>query len=386
MAVAHDAASESTVSISEASFSWTHTPIGTPRGAIVYVLTISGTALDTAVTYGGVSMELVGSGSDTDTEPGTVRCYYLDNVSSGAQSVVVTRTNNATQMMGMAATVTAGAATEAYTSGMVTQGGSTENTGSDSSGTGTGSSTPVAVNDGSPGTDSVRYCAFFCGAATPYTPDAATSTLLNNHDFSSFGWVMARETTAGQGSRTVGMTTGNTDDRAAVYVAVRETPAPPSIECAASVTGTASVAAALSTSIRAAASVSGTATTTAALSTAITFATSVSGTATTTAGLDTAIPLAAAVTGTATVAGDFSTAITLAGTLIGTATVSGALDTAITFASSVTGVATVAADLLTIQIPTYDTIRVAAVRSSRSGVSAVRSGGAGVSAARTAYD
>jgi hypothetical protein len=225
MAVAHDAASESAVSASTATFSWTHTPNGTPRGAIVFVLSLNGTALDTGVTYGGAAMTLIGSGSDVDTEPATVRCYYLDNVASGAQTVEVTRTNNATSMMGMAATVTAGSATEAYTAGMVTVGGNSTATGSNSSSTSIAAIAEVSVGDGSPGADSLRYAACYTGGATPPTV-GANSTLLHDHDFTSNGWTMVRETTAGQGSRSVGMTAAS-DDRAGVYVAVRE-PSPPS--------------------------------------------------------------------------------------------------------------------------------------------------------------
>ena len=224
MAVAHDAASESAVSTSAASFSWTHVGGGSARGAIVFVISIQGTGDDTSVTYGGTGMALIGSGSDTDTEPGTIRCYYLDNVATGSQTVLVNRVNDATQMMGMAATVTAGSATEAYAAGRVTTGGSSQNTGADTSGTGTAANAEVAVDDGSPGVASVRYAACYTGAASP--PSAgASSTLLNNHDFTAFGWTMVVETTAGQGSRSVGTTSG-ADDRAGVHIAVRE-PSPP---------------------------------------------------------------------------------------------------------------------------------------------------------------
>lgn len=226
MAVAHDAASESAVSTSTATFSWTHTPSGTPRAAIVFVLSIQGTGDDTGVTYGGNAMTLFGAGSDTDTEAGTVRGYFLDNVPAGAQTVEVSRVNDATQMMGMAATVTAAGATQTYDAGRVTKGGSSTNTGADTSGTGTQASGEVAVDDGSPGTDSLRYAAWYTGGASPIA-QGASSTLLNNHDFTAFGWTMVRETTAGQGSRNVGVTTGTTDDTAAVHVAIRETPAAP---------------------------------------------------------------------------------------------------------------------------------------------------------------
>jgi hypothetical protein len=223
MAVAHDAASESAVAASVASFSWNHTPAGTPRGAIVFVLTVAnaGVPLDTGVTYDGKAMTLIGSGADTDTEPAAVRCYYCDGVSATSPaSIVVSRTNNAVQMMGMAATVVATYATQAYAAGRVTTGGSASNTGANTSSTGVGTIAEVSVDDGSPGSNSVRYAACYTGAASPPTA-GGNSTLLNNHDFTAFGWTMVRETTAGQGSRSVGMTAGS-DDRAGVHIAVRE--------------------------------------------------------------------------------------------------------------------------------------------------------------------
>jgi hypothetical protein len=226
MAVAHDAATESSVSASQASFSWTHTPSGTPRAALVFVLSIQSTGDDTSVTYGGIAMTLLPySGSDTDTEPGTIRAYFLDGVPSGAQTVLVNRVNDATSMIGNCVTVTAATACEPYLPGVITQGGSSQNTAATTSGTGTGASGEVAVDDGSPGTDSMRYQAHYTGAATPLGA-GTNSTSLHTHDFTSFGWTLVRETTAGQGSRSVGVATGTTDDRASVAVAIREYPPP----------------------------------------------------------------------------------------------------------------------------------------------------------------
>jgi hypothetical protein len=228
MSVGHDAASESAVSASASSFSWSHPGTASAKGAIVFVVSIQGTSDVTSVTYGGAAMTLVGRGADTDTEPGTVDCYYLDGVATGTQTVVVNRVNDATQMMGMCATVTAASATETYGPGRVTQGGSAQNTGADTSGTGTGGYTEVGVDDGSPGTNSLRYAAGYYGGASPPST-GASSTLLNNHDFTSFGWSMVRQTTAGQGSLNVGFSAA-ADDRAAVYIAVRETPAAPPVK------------------------------------------------------------------------------------------------------------------------------------------------------------
>jgi len=226
MAVAYDNVSNTaSASISEASFTLSHTPSGTPRAAMVWVITNgSATPYDTAVTYAGVSMTLVGYGIDDDTEPGCVRCYFLDNVSSGTQDVVVTRTNNATPMRAACITVTASGETEAYTSGRVTIGGSTENTGSDTTGSGVGAFAEVSVDDGSPGTDSLRLGCAFSGAANP--PSAgANSTEATSLDWGAVGYTVVYETVPGQGSRSVGVTAGN-DDRAAVFMAIREVPAP----------------------------------------------------------------------------------------------------------------------------------------------------------------
>src|SRR3990167_10680032 len=105
MAVAHDASSEShtgtTGSASEASFSWSHTVVGTPKGVFVLVFTIGTDNLATSVTYGGVTMLALGTDGgvarDTATEPGVVKLFYLGSgVPTGNQTVVVNRTNNAT--------------------------------------------------------------------------------------------------------------------------------------------------------------------------------------------------------------------------------------------------------------------------------------------------
>jgi hypothetical protein len=182
---------------------------------------------DTSVTYGGASMTAVAhTAADTDTEAAFIRVYFLDNVASGAQTVLVNRTNDATQMFGFAATVTAASACEVYASGVVTRGGSATNTGASTSSTGTQASGESSVDDASPGTNSQRYGWWYTGATTPLAA-GTNSTSLNTHDFSAFGCTHVSETTPGQGSRSVGVATGTTDDTAAVLLAIRETPAAP---------------------------------------------------------------------------------------------------------------------------------------------------------------
>jgi len=119
-------------------------------------------------------------------------------------------------------------------------------------------------------------------------------------------------------------------------------------EFEASLTGTATVAAALTTEITLAASLTGTATLTAPLTTAITLETSLTGTGTLTADLTTAISLATSLTGTATVTADLTgagAAAQLEATLNGTANVTADLSTAITFEAVLSGMASLSADL-----------------------------------------
>jgi len=233
MAVGFVASASSGSQASVASFN-----IGTlgtgARAGIVFVCTHnSGTAVDTGVTWNGVAMGLLYSATDTDTEPGVTRAYFLDNVTNG--TITVTRTNNATVCVGYAASISAASATQAFQT--ITRVSSTQNTDANTSTTGTGTSGEVAVDDGSPGTNSMRFAAAYSGAATPPL-QGTNSTNLQVLDSTAFGSRFVRETTAGQGSRSVGFATGTTDDWALVAVAVRE--APPAVTGTGAGTGTAS--------------------------------------------------------------------------------------------------------------------------------------------------
>jgi hypothetical protein len=190
------------------------------RAGIVFVATHGTGDLITGVTWNSVAMTRLFQASDTDTEPGSVVAYFLDNVTNG--TITVSRTNNAVVTVGYAASISAASACEAFQT--ITVADATTNTDADSTGTGTAASGEVSVDDGSPGTDSMRFSAFYVGAATP-PAQGTNSTALQVLDSTSFGSRFVRETTAGQGSRPVGAATGTTDDWALVAVAVRETPA-----------------------------------------------------------------------------------------------------------------------------------------------------------------
>lgn len=215
MAVAHSAASEShtgaTGSASQAAFSWTHTQTGTPQGVVVFVSTYASvTSLVTSVTYGGVALTRLtgGAAQDAAGELGRLDTFFLGSgLGTGNQTITVNRTNNATVMYAAAATVTAGANTAVPEQTIVLLQGD-------------GTLAAQTVNDTSPGQNSVRYAGCYSGLNAP--PTAGTgSTLLNSIDIGNYGSALVRETTAGQGARSIGFT-GATDDRAAVHLAIRE--------------------------------------------------------------------------------------------------------------------------------------------------------------------
>jgi hypothetical protein len=217
MAVGFVASATSGIQTSVASFS-----IGTlgtgARAGIVFVCTFgSSTPKDTGVTWNGTAMTLLYSAIDTDTEPGCVRAYFLDNVTNG--TITVSRTNDAVAVVGYAASISAATATEVAQ--VITRVSSTQNTNADTSTTGTGASGEIAVDDGGRPADSMRFAAFYSGAATPPS-NGTNSTALQVLDATSYGSRFVRETTAGTGSRSVGAATGTTDDWAIVAVAVSE--------------------------------------------------------------------------------------------------------------------------------------------------------------------
>ena len=215
MAVAHDFASEShtgtTGSASEASFSWSHNPVGTPRGVIVFVMNLSTNAnIVSSVTYDGTAVPEVSAlgAGDAVGEPGIVNVFFLGTgvPTTDPATVVVNRTNNANILYAVCVTVTAGANTE--TTGVVKL-------------TGDGTLAEQSVDDGSPGTNSLRYAGGFSGLDS--VPAAgANSTALHSIDTGTVTAAVVRETTAGQGARSVGFSSGSTDDRAFTHFAVKE--------------------------------------------------------------------------------------------------------------------------------------------------------------------
>jgi len=216
MAVAHDAISEShtgtTGSASEASFGWTHTLAAGAKGLVVAVANFSANAdTSSAVDVGGTPLAAVTGGGIGcgGSEPGYIKAWFLGSgLPTGAQTITVTRTNNTDIMWAAGWSVTALTNTE-YT-GVATL----------SSGAGTTSQTEVNVDDGSPGTNSLRYAAMYSGLVSVPSP-GANSSGANSIDVGGNCAVCVRETVAGQGARPVGWSAA-ADELARVVLAIRE--------------------------------------------------------------------------------------------------------------------------------------------------------------------
>lgn len=215
MAVSHDTSAESHTgtsgSTSEASFTWNITLNATAKGAWVGVWTLADADYITSVTLGGVAMTQVSEAADTLNEPLRATLFFLADPATGTQAVVVNRTNNATVMYGIAHSVIAASTVEVYSSGIVrlqeSQTLAEQN-----------------VDDGSPGTNSLRF-AFVASGLGSAPAAGANSTVGQGIVASSASCRSYYETVAGQGSRPVGASSGVADDVAAIHFAIREVPA-----------------------------------------------------------------------------------------------------------------------------------------------------------------
>ncbi|KKM78934.1 hypothetical protein LCGC14_1355030 [marine sediment metagenome] len=108
MSIAYDAASNS--SQSTGNLTWDHTPSGTPKGVLVFVLAADN-GLDevTGVTYGGVPLVEVALSPllKTTTVPLAAHAYFLgSSVPTGVQEVVVTVSNADSDRQALCYTVT----------------------------------------------------------------------------------------------------------------------------------------------------------------------------------------------------------------------------------------------------------------------------------------
>lgn len=212
MAVAFDASSESGTFTSTDPMTWTHTPLGTPRGVTVIFTSIQETPTISAVTYGGQALTLVRRVDQTGGEPGWTAIYFLGTgIPTGAQTVSIDHNGDGVQKRAACVTVTAAADTE-----IGADGGNQATSGNPQVALTT---TPV----------SLRVVGLYAtnDATNAYTALAGQTTIFN---FSSGfrGLRVERQTTPSSGASTIGFTTtGAGDDDYAVVGAAIQEGAPP---------------------------------------------------------------------------------------------------------------------------------------------------------------
>jgi hypothetical protein len=216
MAVGFRAGAKATFAASVASYTVNLNTSGGLAAGLIFAVTFanSGNSIFTGATIGGTTApKVTGSdASDTLGEPGHVEAYFLDNITQGASvAFVANRTNNTVVAGIWAICFSTAAAAEAF-GVILIQGDSAY--------------AEQAVNDGSPGTNSMRAACGYYGGATPQPVGAATTIVGTTQDQTAFGANCGRETTAGQGARNVGFTQATLDDCAAVHLAIREIPPP----------------------------------------------------------------------------------------------------------------------------------------------------------------
>lgn len=221
MAVAYDTFSDSISGTGTEEFTtatspvtWTHTPVGTPRGVLIFAIQ-RGSSTDEftgAITYGGQALTAVTGGRAIDTggETGATKAYFLGTgIPSGAQTVSIAHAATAgVSKKVWCVTVTAAADTAIAGTPVLLQEDGT-----------------LAQQNVDSGADvALRFAGLFSGLNTAPTV-GANSTNIDLLDQASLYHGLVRETTGGSGSRPVGWSSGTSDDRAAVHLAIKESAA-----------------------------------------------------------------------------------------------------------------------------------------------------------------
>lgn len=205
MTVAHDAGSELEFSTADPA-TWTHTPVGTPRGVVVWIGHGGDTDRIAGVTYGGVTMARIETAHDTAGEESWGFVYFLgSSIPTGAQTVSIDTDASAPLKFAACATMTAAADTEVVVTGKLE----------------TDQANPqIAIDTGA--TSSLRYFGITTGLNAPSGLTLiAGMTAIHNADLGSIASAFAHQTTAATGSVTVGWTAAS-DDVAMIAVGVQE--------------------------------------------------------------------------------------------------------------------------------------------------------------------
>src|SRR5512136_374162 len=203
MALAFDKIS--TVSTGTSSWSFNHTPVGTPRAVVVLIAENASTGdVISGVTYGGTAMSRVTTDADTSGEPGRVYAYFLGTgIGTGMKAVAITVATGTTAKAAVCITATAAYDTAlAGTTGYASTNG--DQADPSLSITGIGSGTPA-----------LGFGAFFSGLNNPdMTAGSGYTQATYDYGTKSCSFEYANNPTSG-GNVTVNWT-ASSDDVAAL--------------------------------------------------------------------------------------------------------------------------------------------------------------------------
>jgi hypothetical protein len=213
MSVAHDvstrfpAGADTVVDTTTGDRTFTHTPVGTPKGVIVALMVGANVQGVTGVLYGGVSMALSATASDTD-EAGRVTMWTLteQTVPTGAQTVTLQGCTADAKVAGCSTVTALTTGTKVNTTQVV-------NT--------TTSANPVATLTTT--AETMMFGAVHGGAAAPssYAPPANFVNLVGA-DFGAKSAAYHRRAVIAAGSPTFNYTNATSDDWCMGVVAIEE--------------------------------------------------------------------------------------------------------------------------------------------------------------------
>lgn len=212
MAVAHDAATESDEWTGTTPDSQTHTPVGTPRGVVMFPICVTSTDSITAAAYGAAAPTEVPDSIaiDASSELGIVKAYFLgSSVPTGAQTCTLTQSGgNGVTRRFYVATVTAADDTEVVQVELIQ-----DNT----------ADPTVVIDTGS--RTAITYVAMFSGLPSANVSAGSGLTALFERAVGSDArtFHLFRETTPASGSRSLTVnTSASADDCALTAVAISE--------------------------------------------------------------------------------------------------------------------------------------------------------------------
>lgn len=211
MAVSYDNSSISAAAGNVTSFTFNHTSSVGVKGVIVFVFDFNNVIMTSSVNYGDTTMtKITGAvAKDVSGEPCYLQTFFLGSgISSGEKTITVSKSEGNVTSYAICVSFLANGNTELSSAVLLDE---------------SGTYSEQNVDDGSPGTNSLRVCAGFSGNS-PLLTAGENSTYLVGVSPGGFSRSinLCRETTAGQGSRPVGFSYAISDDRAAVHIAVKE--------------------------------------------------------------------------------------------------------------------------------------------------------------------